>query len=84
MTKNILYIEDENPEFGWLYHVSADKYYKIVERTNHGFSENSFYRVVPENIEESDKNKLTSVSSEAVDLGFFIPITEEEYKVRRL
>jgi Trm5-related predicted tRNA methylase len=85
--KNIYHINlnTNKKDFGYLKHESTGKYYKILYRTNHGFSENSYYEVCPmENGQEVETKELLSVSSEAVDFGFFTHLTTEEFKLEYL
>lgn len=88
MSKRDLYhanLNTNKKDFGYLKQESTNEYYKVVNRTNQGFNDNSYYEVLRiENGQAVESEKILSVSSEAVDLGFFTELTEEEFKIQVL
>lgn len=64
---------------GYLQQVSTGKYYKIIsKKKDDAVHENSYYSVEPV---DGTSNGMLSISSESVDYGFFVLLTDEEYKV---
>lgn len=72
-------------DLGYLRKESDKTYWRVINRNKQGFNDNSYYEVYPvENGKVVETEELLSISSESVDFGFFVELTEEEFKLEVL
>lgn len=88
--KDLYHVRDSDlygnkKDFGYLRQESNKTYWKVINRNTQGFNDNSYYEVYPvKDGKVVETTELLSVSSESVDFGFFVELTEEEFKLEIL